>query len=137
MIGRVARFSLGIFLICSSLAPAAPAKWKYWRTGNSEDSPAVPRTGFALMGGGSQQETAFQFLCERTNGGDFLILRAQTEDEYAETVNKEIFAMCPLNSVATIVFDDRENADDAKVVVTLWDPSTQLRYRRRARQAAR
>jgi cyanophycinase len=116
MIGRVARFSLGIFLICSSLAPAAPAKWKYWRTGNSEDSPAVPRTGFALMGGGSQQETAFQFLCERTNGGDFLILRAQTEDEYAETVNKEIFAMCPLNSVATIVFDDRENADDAKVV---------------------
>jgi peptidase S51-like protein len=112
----VARFSLGIFLICSSLAPAASAKWKYWRTGNAEDSSAVPRTGFALMGGGAKQEAAFQFLCERTNGRDFLILRAQTEDEYAETVNKEIFAMCPLNSVATIVFDDRENADDSKVV---------------------
>jgi cyanophycinase-like exopeptidase len=112
----VARLSLAIFLTCSSLAPAASAKWKYWRTGNSEDSSVVPRTGFALMGGGAKQETAFQFLCERTNGGDFLILRAQPEEVYAETVNKEMFAMCPLNSVATIVFDDRENADDSKVV---------------------
>ena len=112
----VARLSLAVFLICSSLAPAASAKWKYWRTGNSEDSSAVPRTGFALMGGGAKQEAAFQFLCARTNGGDFLILRAQTEEAYAESVNKEMFAMCPLNSVATIVFDDRENADDSKVV---------------------
>ena len=46
----------------------------------------------------------------------FLILRANTEDDYAQQVNKEISAICPLNSVATIVFSDREDSDDPKVV---------------------
>ena len=55
------------------------------------------------------------FLCERTNGGDFLILRANTDDDYAQSVNKEIFAMCPLNSAATIVFDDREDSADHEI----------------------
>ena len=35
----------------------------------------------ALMGGGAKQDPAFHFLCERTNGGDFLILRANTDDD--------------------------------------------------------
>jgi cyanophycinase len=98
------------------LAPAAPAKWKYFRAGNDADSTAKPRPGFALMGGGSQQDPAFRFLCERANGGDFLILRANTEDDYAKKVNEEIKAVCPLNSVGTIVFADREDSDDPKVV---------------------
>jgi len=68
------------------------------------------------MGGGSKQDEAFKFLCERANGGDFLILRADTEDDYAQKVNKEIKAVCPLNSVATIVFANREDSDDPKVV---------------------
>jgi cyanophycinase len=55
-------------------------------------------------------------LCERTNGGDFLILRANTDDDYAQSVNKEIFAMCPLNSAATIVFEEREDSDDETLV---------------------
>ena len=98
------------------LAPAACAKWKYFRTGNVADSAAKPRPGFALMGGGAQQDPAFLFLCERANGGDFLILRANTEDDYARKVNEEIKGLCPLNSVATIVFSDREDSDDPKVV---------------------
>jgi cyanophycinase-like exopeptidase len=68
------------------------------------------------MGGGAQQDPAFLFLCERANGGDFLILRANTEDDYARKVNEEIKGLCPLNSVATIVFSDREDSDDPKVV---------------------
>jgi cyanophycinase len=68
------------------------------------------------MGGGAQQDPAFLFLCERTNGGDFLILRANTEDDYARKVNEQIKGICPLNSVATIVFSDREDSDDPKVV---------------------
>jgi len=31
-------------------------------------------------------------------------------------VNKEIFAMCPLNSAATIVFEEREDSDDETLV---------------------
>jgi cyanophycinase len=100
-------------------APASPApagsSWKYFRLGNAVDSAATPRMGLALMGGGSEQQLAFQFLCERTNGGDFLILRAATEDAYAKQVNAEIKALCPLNSVSTIVFSSREDSDDPKV----------------------
>jgi cyanophycinase len=103
-------------LVPAFLAPAAGAKWKYFRTGNAADSAAKPRPGFALMGGGAQQDPAFLFLCERANGGDFLILRANTEDDYAQKVNEEIKAVCPLNSAATIVFSDREDSDDPKVV---------------------
>jgi cyanophycinase len=55
-------------------------------------------------------------LCERANGGDFLILRANTDDEYAQKVNEEIRALCPLNSAATIVFSEREDSDDPNLL---------------------
>jgi cyanophycinase len=76
------------------------------------------------MGGGSKQDAAFHFLCERANGGDFLILRANTEDDYAKKVNEEIKAVCPLNSVATIIFTEREDADDPKVVQIIGQAET-------------
>jgi cyanophycinase len=103
--------SLALFL----LAPSASAKWKYFRAGNAADSTATPRAGFALMGGG-EQDPALKYLCERANGGDFLILRANTEDDYAQKVNEEIRALCPLNSAATIVFSERDDSDDPKLL---------------------
>jgi cyanophycinase len=102
-------------LALSLLAPSASAKWKYFRAGNAADSLATPRAGFALMGGGDQ-DPALKFLCERANGGDFLILRANTEDDYAQKVNEEIRALCPLNSAATIVFSERDDSDDPKMI---------------------
>ena len=104
------------WLATACLVPSASAKWKYFRSGNIADSTAKPRPGFALMGGGAQQDPAFLFLCERANGGDFLILRANTEDDYAKKVDDEVKALCPLNSAATIVFADREDSDDPKVI---------------------
>src|SRR5271163_2974254 len=107
--------SLSLSLALFLLEPAASAKWKYFRAGNAADSTATPRVGFALMGGG-EQDPALRFLCERANGGDFLILRANTEDDYAQKVNEEMRAMCPLNSAATIVFSERDDSDDPKLV---------------------
>jgi cyanophycinase len=104
-----------ILLLLPGLLNAQP-NWKYFRTGSDADIVVKPLPGFALMGGGANQEAAFQFLCEQNNGGDFLILRADTDEAYATKVNKEISAVCPLNSVATIVFSEREDSDDAKVV---------------------
>jgi cyanophycinase-like exopeptidase len=105
---------ISCLLLCGAFGSPASAKWKYFRAGNTEDSTVRPRGLFALMGGG-EQDPAFKVLCEHANGGDFLILRANTEDDYAKKVNEDIRAMCPLNSVATIVFDDRENSEDAKI----------------------
>lgn len=68
------------------------------------------------MGGGAKQDAAFRFLCEHANGGDFLVLRANTEDDYAKQVNEELKNICPLNSVGTIVFSDREDSDDPALV---------------------
>ncbi len=115
-----------ILCLALSLAaqPRARAAWKYFRTGSPQDSSAKPRPGFALMGGGPRQDPAFRFLCERSAGGDFLILRANTEDDYAKQVNGEIAATCPLNSVATIVFSDREDSSDPKLLTILRQAET-------------
>jgi cyanophycinase len=102
------------FFLCFYPSPAQ-AKWNYYRLGNASDSTVTPTGGLALMGGGSKLDEAYQFLCKRANGGDYLILRADTDEEYARKVNAEIKATCPLNSVATIVFSDREDSDDPKV----------------------
>jgi cyanophycinase len=114
-VARMLTVSAVLLCLSAMVAPRAAAKWRYTRTGSPTDVAVAPRTGYALMGGGAKQDPAFHFLCERTNGGDFLILRANTDDEYAQGVNKEIFAMCPLNSAATIVFEEREDSDDPTV----------------------
>lgn len=107
--------ALCCFLLCL-LASPTHAKWKYLRTGNAADSTVQPRGGFALMGGGAKQDAAFQFLCERANGGDFLLLSANDDDAYMKKVNEEVKTICPLNSVATLSFSSREDSDDAQVL---------------------
>jgi cyanophycinase len=113
--GLVARVVFA-FLALIVFLPAAQAKWKYLRTGNTTDSTVQPRSGFALMGGGAHQDPAFQWLCERTNGGDFLVLSAHDDDAYLKKTNEEIKAICPLNSVATLSFSNRDDSADPKVV---------------------
>jgi cyanophycinase len=112
---KQSRFLVLLLLQLSALQSSLYGKWHYFRTGNPDDLAVKPRGGFALMGGGAKQDPAFRYLCEHANGGDFLILRANTEEEYANKVDEEIKAICPLNSVATIVFGDREDSGDPKI----------------------
>jgi len=103
-------------LCLSVFAFPAHAKWKYLRAGSAADSTVQPMAGYALMGGGGKQDAAFRWLCERTRGGDFLVLSARDEDAYLEKTNSEIKAICPLNSVATLSFFERGDSSDAQVV---------------------
>ena len=64
-----------------------------------------------MMGGGSDLDEAFRWLCQKGNGGDFLILRASGDDDYNSYVNR----LCKLNSVATLVIPDRQAAQDPAV----------------------
>ena len=110
------RFLFLALLLFSGFFPAsARAKWKYQRLGNEADSTVKPSGGFALMGGGSKLDRAFQFLCERSNGGDFLVLSANDDDSYLQKENEKIKAICPLNSAATLSFFSREDSDDPKI----------------------
>jgi cyanophycinase len=85
--------------------------YKYFRLGNKEDVQTKPVAGIAMMGGGSDLDEAFRWLCNKGNGGDFLILRARGDDDYNSYVN----GLCKANSVATLIIPDREAAQDPAV----------------------
>lgn len=98
-----------ITLLTSALAQSPT--YKYIRIGSPNDITTKTSAGYALMGGGSDLDDAFRFLCEKGGGGDFLILRATGGDDYNDYVNK----LCKTNSVATLIITDRDSAADPKV----------------------
>ena len=102
-------FSLLTLWLAASLAPAG--SYQYLRLGNKNDIQTRPAPGIAMMGGGSDLDEAFRWLCQKGNGGDFLILRASGGDAYNSYVN----GLCKLNSAATLIVPDRQAAQDPAV----------------------
>jgi len=102
-------FSVLSLLLAANLAHAA--SYQYFRIGNKNDIQTQPTAGTAMMGGGSDLDEAFRWLCQKGNGGDFLILRASGDDDYNSYVNR----LCKLNSVATLIIPDRQAAQDPAV----------------------
>jgi len=101
-----------ITLILTSLGWAIPAtSYKYVRIGQKEDAQTKPVAGIAMMGGGTDLDEGFRWLCGKADGGDFLILRAHGNDDYNSYVN----GLCKLNSVATLIIPDRNAANDPAV----------------------
>ena len=92
-----------------NLAHAEP--YKYFRLGNKDDVQTKTVAGIAMMGGGSDLDEAFRWLCNKGNRGDFLILRARGDDDYNSYVN----GLCKANSVATLIIPDRQAAEDPAV----------------------
>jgi cyanophycinase len=112
--GYVLRKSFGLLLLSilfSLAAGAQKSSYQYFRIGQKSDSTAKPSAGYALMGGGKDLDDAFRWLCEKGNGGDFLILRAADDDAYNSYVN----GLCKANSVATLIIPDRDAAQDPAV----------------------
>jgi cyanophycinase len=103
-------------LPCS--AQQAPA-YRYFRVGNAADAHVTPRAGYALMGGGTDLDEAFVWLCGKANGGDLLVLRATGTDAYNEYIQK----LCHLNSVATLVIPNHDAASDPFVEKTIRNAS--------------
>lgn len=86
---------------------SAPA-YRYIRIGNAKNIRGSTRAGYALIGGGQDLDEAFTWLCERSGGGDFLILRASGTDAY----NPYIQSLCHENSIATLIIPSRTAAND-------------------------
>ncbi len=114
---RVGLALASILVLISSLAAVEPA-YKYSRIGNAEDVAPKTNAGYALMGGGTDQDVAFKFLCDRSGGGDFLILTASTDKDYAD-YNPYIQRLCQQNSVATLSIPTAAGADDPFVAETI------------------
>ena len=103
--------SLVSFLLFFLPYPAFAANYQYFRSGEKSDAQTNPSFGIAMMGGGSDLDEAFRWLCGKADGGDFLVLRARGDDDYNPYVNK----LCKLNSVATLIIPDRQAALDPAV----------------------
>ncbi len=100
----------GLLVLLVSLyavaALAAKPPYEYYRIGGAEVA-AAPAPGVVLMGGGTDVDAAFQWLCDRADGGDFLVIRARGTDAY----NPYIWDLCPaINSVATLIIPSPDAA---------------------------
>lgn len=100
-----------VFCVACVANQAHADSYKYFRIGNKDDAQTKPVAGIAMMGGGSDLDEALAWLCNKGNGGDFLILRATGDDDYNAYVNK----LCKVNSVATLIIPNREAAEDPAV----------------------
>ena len=96
--------------LCVTVSAHAQS-YKYFRLGNKDDVQTKPIAGIAMMGGGSDLDEAFRWLCNKGNGGDFLILRATGDDDYNSYIN----GLCKPNSVSTLIIPNREAAQDPAV----------------------
>jgi cyanophycinase len=105
-----------LFTLCF-IAPAFAAKqYSYFRVGNPNDVTTTTTGGTVLMGGGTDVDAAFQWMCGRSGNGDFLVIRATGTDTY----NPYIQQLCPNeNSVATLIIPNRTAASDPFVISTI------------------
>lgn len=110
-----------VLTVCFALLWATGAafgakQYSYFRVGNTNDVATSTTPGTVLMGGGTDVDAAFQWMCQRSGGGDFLVIRATGTDAY----NPYIQQLCPnINSVATLIIPNRTAASDPFVIATI------------------
>jgi cyanophycinase len=100
-----------------AISPAFSAKqYSYFRVGSPNEVTTATTAGTVLMGGGTDVDTAFQWMCQRSGNGDFLVIRATGTDAY----NPYIQQLCPSeNSVSTLIIPNRTAANDPFVLTTI------------------
>lgn len=94
--------------------------YEYYITGNRTDVITTTHPGLVLMGGGADIDECFEWMIDRSGGGDFLVLRTSGTDAY----NPYLFEMRTRaglrpNSVATLIIPSREAAFDPFVLETI------------------
>lgn len=103
-------------LVSAAAGIAAKTPYEYFRSGNAADAVKTTTAGTVLMGGGADVDAAFHWMCGKSGGGDFLVIRATGTDAY----NAYIRGLCPeLNSVATLIIPSIAAANHAFVASTL------------------
>jgi len=106
------RLATSLLLLGFALSTAHASSWKHYRLGNRDDVQTHPPAGTAMMGGGSDLDEAFRWLCQKADHGDLLVLRATGDDDYNPYIQK----LCKLNSVATLILPDRASSQDPAVI---------------------
>jgi len=100
--------------IGTSLQAAPKPGYQSFIVGNAADAQQSPNLspGLVLMGGGTDVDAAFQWMCQRAGGGDFVVIRTTGTDAY----NPYIQQLCPqMDSVETIIITTVAGANSAYV----------------------
>jgi cyanophycinase len=97
---------LKILLLLCTFVPSLSAQqspgFKTHTVGNPRDvKPSkTMNAGLVLMGGGRDVDAAFQWMCQRAGGGDFVVIRTSGADAYNPYIQK----LCPqMDSVETLI----------------------------------
>ena len=85
-----------------------------YRTGSFTDTTTQALGGICLMGGGTENDRAMQWLLKRAAGGDAVVLRASGADGYNNYFFTELGVA--LHSVETLVFHSPEAANEPYVL---------------------
>ena len=113
-VSRAVVVALFVVSITSSLTAAPKTGFQAFIVGNPADAPPASTLspGLVLMGGGTDVDAAFQWMCERAGGGDFVVIRTTGTDAY----NPYIQQLCPqMDSVETIIITSVTGANSAYV----------------------
>jgi cyanophycinase len=104
------------FLLCLGISAAEEPGYKYFVLGQPGGTVRKTVPGYALMGGGQDQDAAFQWMCDHAGGGNFLVLRASGADAYNSYIRK----LCPaLSAVETLIITSRQGAGHPFVAETI------------------
>jgi cyanophycinase len=91
---------------------AAKPSYQYFSVGSTADVTTTTTAGTVLMGGGLDVDAAFQWMINKSGGGDFVVIRATGTDAY----NPYIYGLGTVNSVETLIIPSRTAAADAFVI---------------------
>ena len=103
-----------VVAVASSTYAAPKPGFQAFIVGNPADAQPAPTLspGLVLMGGGTDVDAAFQWMCQRAGGGDFVVIRTTGTDAY----NPYIQELCPqMDSVETIIITTITGANSAYV----------------------
>ncbi|MEP7134489.1 MAG: cyanophycinase [Chloroflexota bacterium] len=95
----------------ASAAPARPS-YEYYVVGSPNDVTRTTTFGEILMGGGTDVDAAFQWMINKSGGGDFVVIRVTGTDAY----NPYIYSLGTVDSVETIIIKNLAAASDPFVV---------------------
>jgi cyanophycinase len=101
-------------LVAGNLTARASGQddYQYHLSGNGADAKSRTSGGTALMGGGKDVDAAFQWMIQKSGGGDFVVIRASGTDAY----NPYISRLGKLDSVETLIIKSRKAASEPFVI---------------------
>lgn len=105
---------IGLYVAVCAIAAAAPG-YQYTVVGNPGDVVTSTSGLLVLQGGGTDVDENFVRMGARAGGGDFVVIRASGTDAY----NPYIYELCSCDSVATIIFKNRNSVSDPFVIDTI------------------